>query len=86
MLVKVQGLEGVVGLDAVPRGGLAEAGALLGFVGGVPAVTVSGGDKGVVHDDVDAQDPTSADILHSVLETLEKQRWMLASQLRHIAN
>jgi starvation-inducible DNA-binding protein len=39
-----------------------------------------------VHDDVDAQDPTSADILHSVLEALEKQRWMLASQLRHIAN
>ncbi|MCP9271854.1 Dps family protein [Mycolicibacterium arenosum] len=39
-----------------------------------------------VHDDVDAADPTSADILHSVLESLEKQRWMLASQLRHIAN
>ena len=39
-----------------------------------------------VHDDVDQQDPTSADILHTVLETLEKQRWMLASQLRHIAN
>jgi starvation-inducible DNA-binding protein len=39
-----------------------------------------------VHDDVDAQDPTSADILHTILESLEKQRWMLASQLRHIAN
>jgi len=39
-----------------------------------------------VHDDVDAQDPTSADILHAILETLEKQRWMLASQLRHNAN
>lgn len=39
-----------------------------------------------VHDDVDAQDPTSADILHAVLDGLEKQRWMLASQLRHIAN
>lgn len=39
-----------------------------------------------VHDDVDAADPTSADILHSILESLEKQRWMLASQLRHIAN
>ena len=39
-----------------------------------------------VHDDVDQQDPTSADILHTILETLEKQRWMLASQLRHIAN
>ena len=39
-----------------------------------------------VHDDVDQQDPTSADILHTILESLEKQRWMLASQLRHIAN
>jgi starvation-inducible DNA-binding protein len=39
-----------------------------------------------VHDAVDAQDPTSADILHSILEALEKQRWMLAAQLRHIAN
>ena len=39
-----------------------------------------------VHDDVDEQDPTSADILHTILESLEKQRWMLASQLRHIAN
>ena len=35
-----------------------------------------------VHDDVDEQDPTSADILHTTLESLEKQRWMLASQLR----
>jgi len=39
-----------------------------------------------VHDHVDAQDPTSADILHTILETLEKQRWMLAAQLRHIGN
>lgn len=39
-----------------------------------------------VHDDVDAADPTSADILHTILESLEKQRWMLASQLRHIGN
>ena len=39
-----------------------------------------------VHDDVDEQDPTSADLLHTILESLEKQRWMLASQLRHIAD
>lgn len=39
-----------------------------------------------VHDDVDAADPTSADILHTILESLEKQRWMLASQLRHLTN
>ena len=39
-----------------------------------------------VHDDVDDQDPTSADVLHTILEALEKHRWMFASQLRHIAN
>ena len=39
-----------------------------------------------VHDEVDEQDPTSADLLHTVLEGLEKQRWMLTAQLRHISN
>lgn len=38
-----------------------------------------------VHDDVDEQDPTSADLLHTVIEGLEKQRWMLAAQLRHVS-
>lgn len=37
-----------------------------------------------VHDEVDDQDPTSADLLHDVLEGLEKQRWMLTAQLRQI--
>jgi starvation-inducible DNA-binding protein len=39
-----------------------------------------------VHDDVDDQDPTSADILHTILDGLEKQRWMFTAQLRHVAN
>lgn len=39
-----------------------------------------------VHDDVDAQDPTSADLLHTILEGLEKQRWMFTAQLRHLAS
>jgi starvation-inducible DNA-binding protein len=39
-----------------------------------------------VHDGVDEQDPTSADLLHVILEGLEKQRWMLTAQLRHISN
>ncbi len=39
-----------------------------------------------VHDEVDEQDPTSADLLHAVLEGLEKQRWMLTAQLRHVSN
>lgn len=36
-----------------------------------------------LHDGVDDLDPTSADILHTILEGLEKQRWMFTAQLRH---
>lgn len=39
-----------------------------------------------VHDDVDRQDPTSADILHAILEGLEKHRWMFTAQLRHVSD
>jgi starvation-inducible DNA-binding protein len=33
-----------------------------------------------VHDDVDEADPTSADILHSVIETLEQYAWMVSAE------
>lgn len=35
-----------------------------------------------VHDDVDAEDPSSADLLHAILVDLEKQAWMLSAQVR----
>ncbi len=35
-----------------------------------------------VHDDVDAEDPTSADILHEIIVDLEKQAWFLSSENR----
>ena len=35
-----------------------------------------------VHDDVDAEDPTSADILHETIADLEKQAWFLSSENR----
>lgn len=38
-----------------------------------------------IHDDVDAEDPTSADILHTVLERLEQLAWMLDAENR-VAN
>ncbi|WP_101525299.1 Dps family protein [Nocardioides houyundeii] len=38
-----------------------------------------------IHDDVDAEDPTSADILHTVLERIEQLAWMIDSENR-IAN
>ena len=38
-----------------------------------------------IHDDVDAEDPTTADILHAILERLEQLAWMIDSENR-IAN
>jgi starvation-inducible DNA-binding protein len=35
-----------------------------------------------VHDDVDSEDPTSADLLHVVIDDLEKQAWMLSAEKR----
>jgi starvation-inducible DNA-binding protein len=38
-----------------------------------------------IHDDVDAEDPTSADMLHAILERLEQLAWMIDSENR-VAN
>lgn len=38
-----------------------------------------------VHDDVDGEDPTSADILHGVIERLEQLAWMVSAENR-VAN
>jgi starvation-inducible DNA-binding protein len=35
-----------------------------------------------VHDDVDAADPTSADILHSYISQLEQQSWFIGAEIR----
>lgn len=35
-----------------------------------------------VHDDVDEEDPTSADILHAILEKLEQFAWMVSAENR----
>jgi len=35
-----------------------------------------------VHDDVDDEDPTSADILHAVLERIEQLSWMVSAENR----
>ncbi|MBC3840930.1 DNA starvation/stationary phase protection protein [Streptacidiphilus sp. 4-A2] len=34
-----------------------------------------------VHDRVDDEDPTSADLLHALLADLEKQAWMIAAEM-----
>jgi starvation-inducible DNA-binding protein len=35
-----------------------------------------------VHDDVDAEDPTTSDLLHAILEDLEKYAWMVSAENR----
>ncbi|KUI47831.1 DNA starvation/stationary phase protection protein [Mycobacterium sp. GA-1199] len=37
-----------------------------------------------VHDAVDAEDPTSADILHQLIEGLEKLAWLIKSENRKV--
>jgi starvation-inducible DNA-binding protein len=37
-----------------------------------------------VHDDVDAADPSTADLLHDVITALEKAAWMLKSENRKV--
>ncbi|WP_243064542.1 Dps family protein [Humibacter sp. RRB41] len=35
-----------------------------------------------VHDQVDAEDPTSADVLHAIIERLEQYSWMVSAENR----
>jgi starvation-inducible DNA-binding protein len=35
-----------------------------------------------VHDAVDAEDPSTADLLHAIVDTLEKHSWMLSAENR----
>ena len=35
-----------------------------------------------VHDEVDEEDPTTADMLHSILEVLEQYAWMVSAENR----
>jgi len=35
-----------------------------------------------IHDDVDAEDPTSADLLHAIIERLEQLAWMIDAENR----
>lgn len=34
-----------------------------------------------VHDDVDAADPSTADLLHGIIDALEKEAWLLKSEI-----
>ncbi|MDP5227777.1 MULTISPECIES: DNA starvation/stationary phase protection protein [Arthrobacter] len=46
----------------------------------VAAIRAAVGTVRKVHDQVDEEDPTSADLLHTILEALEKQAWMIGAE------
>jgi starvation-inducible DNA-binding protein len=37
-----------------------------------------------VHDGVDAEDPSTADLLHSIIDTLEQHAWMVSAENRKV--
>lgn len=48
----------------------------------VAALYAAAGTARRIHDDVDAEDPTTADILHAVLERIEQLAWMIDAENR----
>ena len=51
----------------------------------VAALYATAGTARRIHDEVDAEDPTTADILHTILERLEQLAWMIDAENR-VAN
>jgi starvation-inducible DNA-binding protein len=37
-----------------------------------------------VHDEVDAEDPSTSDLLHTIVDQIEKQAWMLSAENRDL--
>jgi starvation-inducible DNA-binding protein len=37
-----------------------------------------------VHDAVDDEDPTTADLLHAIIDSLEKHAWMIKAENRKV--
>ncbi|GAA3660095.1 DNA starvation/stationary phase protection protein [Nocardioides ginsengisoli] len=66
-------------LPAFPRGEVDTGEAIDAIVASLYAVT---GTVRRVHDEVDAADPTSADLLHTILERLEQLAWLTDAERR----
>ena len=77
------GRPGVVAADTtlpeMPQGEVLTTDAIDLIVRAIEATT---GTMREVHDAVDAADPTSADILHGIIEKLEQQSWFISAETR----
>jgi starvation-inducible DNA-binding protein len=70
-------------LPALPEGTQSTADVVVLMVDrlGAAVTTLRG-----VHDTVDAADPSSADLLHTIIDDLEKQAWMLGAETENPAS
>jgi starvation-inducible DNA-binding protein len=68
-------------LPAIPSGEISTTEAVDVITTGIYAAVET---VRTVHDDVDAADPSPADLLHEVIDDLEKAAWMLKSENRKI--
>ncbi|MDQ6526192.1 DNA starvation/stationary phase protection protein [Nocardioides sp. LHD-245] len=66
-------------LPAFPGGEVETGAAIDAIVASIYAVT---GTARRVHDDVDAADPTTADLLHTIIERLEQLAWLTGAERR----
>ena len=66
-------------LPAFPRGEVLTGDAIDAIVASLYAVA---GTARRIHDDVDAADPTTADLLHTILERLEQLAWLTDAERR----
>jgi starvation-inducible DNA-binding protein len=66
-------------LSALPEGEISTSDAVDAITEALYGVVAT---ARAVHDDVDAEDPTTADLLHGIIERLEQLAWMVSAENR----
>jgi starvation-inducible DNA-binding protein len=70
---------GTANLTPLPTGELATAQAVALITNSLRTTTAT---IRHLHDQVDAEDPSTSDLLHTIIDELEKQAWMLSAETR----
>jgi starvation-inducible DNA-binding protein len=70
---------GTADLTPLPAGELSTARAVELITNSLRTTTATIRD---LHDQIDAEDPATSDLLHTIIDDLEKQAWMLSAQNR----
>lgn len=76
---RAQTVAKVSGLNPFPDGEISTSDAVDAVAAALYAVAKTARD---IHDDVDAEDPTTADLLHTIIERTEQLAWMVSAENR----